>query len=332
MEKVILWGILLFCTIQTSYAQVEINFPEKDQADLERIRSNDAVDLNGLWEGEVSQLNWLGRPEFEGVTGKLHVEIKQKGSKISGLIVCRAKFAGDNGYLSYEKTFTGQWDGNVLYYEDVKVQNYINTNKQIRHLETCLKKANLQFYKIGNHYHLEGDWQGVGHLSEVSCTPGKIHLTKVLEEDIVSEEALTFNVNFSNLPKGPVDIRWDRKNKIRKLRNRKVEPGSVVKVDSNCLRITVYDHQKDDGDIISLNFNGQWILERFELDNEDHNIDICLEADTNYPNYLVLYAHNLGDVPPNTVALKVNDGYRSKRFVLNSDMNTCDVLYFEVND
>lgn len=310
------------------HAQVEIDFPEKDKKELENLRNSQGANLNGLWEGEISQLTWLGEPAFQGVKGKLHVEITQTGNKIKGLLVCRARFANNKGYLSYEKYFSGTWDGQQMWYEDDYVDNYINTHKEMRHLETCLKQASLQYYAVNGYEHLEGEWEGKGHISDVPCVPGKIHLRRITDEELVLEEAQTVNVNFSQLDKRPVEIKWNKNNKIKRIKNRKVEPGRTITVDSTYISLTVYDHKKDDGDIVSLNYNGNWILEKFQIDHDQHQIDVFLDPDKDIANYLVLYAHNLGKYPPNTVAVIVDDGVRRQRFILNADMNTSDVIYF----
>ncbi len=328
-----LLSLFWLCSFYTT-AQVEINFPSKPEKELDKIRtqkpSSKDVDLNGLWEGEITQLTWQGQPEFAGTVGKLHVEITQKGNKVSGLLVCRARFANNKGYLSYEKSFKGTWDGAVLHYEDVKVENYINTHREMRHMETCLKMAELEFFQTVNRDHLEGEWSGSGHISGVYCVPGKIHLKRVREKEITTEVANTINVNFAETGQGPVAVKWDgKKQKIKKLSNRKVKEGKTIKVDSTYLSITVYDHKRNDGDIISLNYNGHWILEQFRINNEEHKVDVVLDASGKVPNYLALYAHNLGDYPPNTVAIIVDDGVKRQRFILNSDMNTCDVIYFD---
>lgn len=46
-------------------------------------------------------------------------------------------------------------------------------------------------------------------------------------------------------------------------------------------------------------------------------------------NKLVLFAHNLGTKPPNTAAILIEAGKFSKKFILRSDLNQSDVIYFE---
>ncbi len=313
------------------YAQIEITFPTKKKEDLDTYRSDKSIDLTGLWEGQISQLNWDGQPEFTGVTGKLHVEIKQTGNRIKGLFVCRAKFAKNKGYLSYEKKFRGNWNGKTLEYLDEEVDNYINTHKSLRHLETCLKQASLNFYKTKGAFHLEGEWSGQGHITGVDCIPGKIHLTKVNPEDLALEVALTSNANFEQNDGMPVELKWDDDNKLKKIKDRKVEKGKTIVVRSRTINITVYDHKQSDGDIISLNYNGNWLLERYKINNQEHSIDVLIDDNGKQLDYLLLYAHNLGKFPPNTVAVIVNDGYTKQRFILNSDMHVCDAIYFKLN-
>ncbi len=325
----IVFGIMM--SVNTIvYGQVEINFPEKSDKELAKEQGSAAVNLSGLWEAEITQLTWRGQPELQNMSGKLHVEIEHKGNKIKGLMVCRAKFANGQGYLSFEKEFSGRWDGSQMSYQDESINNYINTHRSMRHIESCMKTARLDFYRLGSEMHLKGDWKGVGHVSDVPCSPGKIHLVKVDKEMLETEVATTYNVSFSQKNRGPVELKWDEDNKIKKIKNRNVKKGEEIKVTSKTISITVYDHQRDDGDIISLNYNGNYILEKFTLKNEQHKIDVVLDDDKAVPNYLILYAHNLGEVSPNTVAVIVDDGSTRQRFILNADMNTSDVIYFKL--
>lgn len=114
------------------------------------------------------------------------------------------------------------------------------------------------------------------------------------------------------------------------LGDRKVKTGKRVLVKSGTLEITLWDSEYEDGDIVSLFLNGEWILKEYLLTNKKKtlHVDISKNAD----NYLVLYAHNEGERPPNTAALAVFDGKNKKRVGLSSDMQTCDALKFEFRD
>ena len=114
------------------------------------------------------------------------------------------------------------------------------------------------------------------------------------------------------------------------LGDRKVKPGRLTTVYSDELEIVVWDDEYEDGDIISLNFNGEWILKEFTLKSRKTKINIRLEK--NADNYLVLYAHNEGTRPPNTAALMVRDGKYNRKMALSSDMKSCGAINFRLKE
>ncbi|MFY0674939.1 MAG: hypothetical protein JXQ87_16180 [Bacteroidia bacterium] len=96
-----------------------------------------------------------------------------------------------------------------------------------------------------------------------------------------------------------------------------------VKADSIILRI--WDNGAHvDGDSVSINLNGEWILKDFRLRRKQHEIVVPLERRSD--NYIILYALNLGTSPPNTAAVIIYDGKRQKVMRLSSDMNTCGAI------
>ena len=306
-----------------------VDFPEKTEAELTEIRNNE-IDLTGTWEGIVTQGYWEGKPEFEQGNRVARIEITQTGDKITGRLVCKARFANDMGMLSYEKTFEGIFDGQEVEYTDIKVYNYSNTHYEMPNLETCMKSAILEFYILNGDYHLEGDWEGYGHQTGGPCTPGTIHWRKINPEK--EEDNPVFSVDFEDDKKVESEVVLSRKNRVKKLLNRKVnKEGKTVVVKSRKITIEVYDHKKNDGDLISLNYNGEWVLESHLIEKKEYKLEVELEGE-NAPNYLILHANNLGKIPPNTAAVIVDDGTRRQRFVLNSDLNQSDVLYFELQE
>jgi len=82
---------------------------------------------------------------------------------------------------------------------------------------------------------------------------------------------------------------------------RKINYISEFIVSSPFLTIYAYDHGRQDGDIISIYLNGEAVLQNHYLTNHKQYIQIKLKEDQT--NDLLLYAHNVGDIPPNTVSL-----------------------------
>jgi hypothetical protein len=101
----------------------------------------------------------------------------------------------------------------------------------------------------------------------------------------------------------------------------------VIKVHSPKITLQVWDKGIEDGDIISLNFNNQWILENYSLKRNKKSVEVTLSEEH---NLLVLHALNLGKIPPNTVILTVVDGKKTHQTLLNSNLKASDsveILY-----
>lgn len=104
---------------------------------------------------------------------------------------------------------------------------------------------------------------------------------------------------------------------------KKKEKGSI-KVDAELLEVEVYDHMIQDGDIVSLNFNGVWVLKRHKLTSKPFRLRLKLNPEGK--NYLILHAENLGQRPPNTMALSYRAGGKKKEYIMNSDFNTSELI------
>ncbi len=86
----------------------------------------------------------------------------------------------------------------------------------------------------------------------------------------------------------------------------------TVKVKSRQITVYLYDHEKNDGDIVSINFNGEWVLDKYKLKNKkkklSRNKHLKLDLMPGQDYYLISKAWNLGNIPPNTLTLEIDDG------------------------
>lgn len=114
--------------------------------------------------------------------------------------------------------------------------------------------------------------------------------------------------------------------------DRKLVVSDRIKVESSTVKISIWDHQTVDGDRVSLNLNGKWILENYELKKEKYELEVELDEGV---NTFVLYALNLGDIKPNTAALIVDDGEKQHRIILQSNLSksgTLQIKYKKKNE
>ncbi|MBS1637220.1 MAG: hypothetical protein JST26_14975 [Bacteroidetes bacterium] len=126
------------------------------------------------------------------------------------------------------------------------------------------------------------------------------------------------------------EIREKEEDKLvhaRYLLGRKVHVQEKMHLNAEQVVIRLWDKGKIDGDIISLYVNGEEVLHEYTLARDKKEIVVHLRPGI---NRIVLHAINLGRVPPNTAAMEVDDGYKPKVIILNSDMNHSGAL--EINN
>ena len=79
-----------------------------------------------------------------------------------------------------------------------------------------------------------------------------------------------------------------------------------VEIYSRITTIEVWDHGQIDGDIVSIIANGDTIINERTLDGPGNPITVDYDFGYNGFNYITLFAHNLGDIPPNTCTIAIN--------------------------
>ncbi|OWY23095.1 hypothetical protein C7N43_31780 [Sphingobacteriales bacterium UPWRP_1] len=124
-----------------------------------------------------------------------------------------------------------------------------------------------------------------------------------------------------------VKLVYTERNVPATLNNRAVKTGKRIVINSETVNLSVWDDEYDDGDTISIYYNGEWLLREYRLKTKPYHITI--QVDRNADNYLILYAHNEGKRPPNTAAVTIDDGKNTRRVALSSGLNYCDALNFK---
>ena len=109
--------------------------------------------------------------------------------------------------------------------------------------------------------------------------------------------------------------------------NRDIDIQHTITVYDKELIIDVWDHQKEDGDRISLYLNDVLILDNHLLKREKKKVKIKLLEDEE--NQLRLFALNLGHVPPNTASIRIVQKEKTHHVILKSDLKTCGTI--EIN-
>ncbi|MFM2016419.1 MAG: hypothetical protein RL007_75 [Bacteroidota bacterium] len=106
------------------------------------------------------------------------------------------------------------------------------------------------------------------------------------------------------------------------INGRKVRKGRNVIVHHEEIEIQVHDKNEIDGDSIALYYGDSLVAQHVSLGKRKQTFTIKVDKDM--PRQLILYAENLGSVPPNTAALTIKDGRDTTDVVLGSDFKFCD--------
>nr|MBI1230570.1 hypothetical protein [Cytophagales bacterium] len=105
----------------------------------------------------------------------------------------------------------------------------------------------------------------------------------------------------------------------------------TVNINNTKVTISVWDHGQIDGDIVSIYVNGELFVDEEVLDGFNRPITFTTDLEFSGYNYVLLYAHNEGSVPPNTCTISIDDGEVFEKFVLSSNLSTNGAVNIVVN-
>ncbi len=171
----------------------------------------------------------------------------------------------------------------------------------------CIKTAELQMRREGDRYVLEGAWKG--YIEGYDYTTGPCASgTLRLEKPVRTQPEIVQKTPEPPKPQEPPEPEE---------RPRKVRIQKIVEVASKNLRLRAWDSGTVDGDVITIFLNGEQVLFRHRVDKRKYAFPITLQEDY---NFMVMYADDIGDIVPNTVAVSIDDGEKEQLIVLSSDL------------
>lgn len=107
--------------------------------------------------------------------------------------------------------------------------------------------------------------------------------------------------------------------------DRPIDVQETIILDQNSFKISVFDNRQIDGDIISIRYGNKWILKEYTLQRDKKIFWLPFQKEE---EYLIVYAHNLGSRPPNTIAIEIDGGSFHRQFSLKADMGSSAALKF----
>jgi hypothetical protein len=189
--------------------------------------------------------------------------------------------------------------------------------------EICIKNYALAYRKENTQEYLEGTWDGRGRNMD-ECIPGRIILARTIEaldEYIKANKDSVINPVqvIAETPPASIDFNSSFLNTTpRKVRE--------ITVRNEKLQLQLNDYSQVDNDTVSVYLNRSpiaqniWISKRAAVVNFKIDTRISLHE-------LLLYAENLGKIPPNTSSLLIVDGPRTHRVQIESDKQKTAAIY-----
>ena len=259
-----------------------------------------AEDLNGIWKGVLTQ-------DPGGCYPNYFIEIQINFS--DNYIVGKAYDYYDTS--KYVKlSFTGRY--NPQTHRMVLIENKVLESNIPTYCIPCIKTYDLIYEKKGADEMLTGEWKGHIVNAQSACPPGKIYLKKSFHSDFQTD--IEQNDTLASLQK------------TVKLEPRAKVMVKTVTVDSPQIRIELYDNAEIDNDTITVFINNKMLLYRQRLTDKPLTIHFNAFPGTEYE--LVMYADNLGLIPPNTALMVVTAGTRKfEVFLSSSEQKSASVKF-----
>ena len=263
--------------------------------------------LVGKWRGTV-----IGHVDNKDYFINATIELQKKDKYL-----LRLKMFSDD-YIGEFLLNTTLKNTNRLYIDSFQIVNEFPYG--IAHIQDCftgyflVRKQPNQFYELDLYrnaiYRNTIDF--VNKDSAGNFIPNFECFTSVLLH------ATKTDTSFAQLERKTDSIISLKKNRNKDFAKRKIVTSKEWTVKQEQIVLQIWDNNKEDGDIISLKFNDTWILNNFLLTKQKYTIKLALKKKD---NQLLLFAENLGSIPPNTAAISIDDDDLVRTFMLNSDMS-----------
>ncbi len=186
----------------------------------------------------------------------------------------------------------------------------------------CIKHLNLKYYKQGGNEFLKGVWNGNSKEDRSPCLPGEVILSKSKQalNEFIANDGFQRPYLIDTLPYLPDFTPIFLATEIKKVKE--------VEVHNRQIELRISDYMKVDNDIITIYFNRQAIASKKTISKKQIRLNIDLDKNRDL-NEIILFAENLGHIPPNTSQLVIIDGNITHRLVIESDKQKTAAIYLK---
>jgi hypothetical protein len=273
--------------------------------------------FSGLWRNGLSE-------EIFGTKEKYRVELLLFDT---GRVV--------NGYLMVTEQQTGEYYVSGIYFFRYKDSMRIEEKTIIRSSKPGLKPATgrkaLYFNKITNYSVMAGSWP-LMNAPPIDIEFIRNNGTKVSELLPVLSKAKLINTSIettadiipymTTLESNP----FQPPPEVAKVLKRERTVLQTINYTNDSLHLEFFDNGEIDGDTVSVLINNRFVVEKLGLLSRSFHKTVFINAASTDSAELVLYAENLGSIPPNTGVLIITDGAERYELRFRADMQKNAVI------
>jgi hypothetical protein len=263
-----------------------------------------AQSLKGLWHGYIT----ANGVDVKGFFA-LYLEDEQQDLLFGRTYLNRPDLLPDAHNILQ---FIGTRDQKNIKITELKILNELLPAD----LVTCIKFSTLEYSRKDNADFLTGTWHGYSEDGE-SCIPGKV----ILKKHVASDEK--FSDPIPDFIKEDIQINKGSKTLFRQTELMK---PVIIQVKNATVRFELNDYMKQDDDTVSVYYNRSLILDKIPITNKAKKFNIRLNRHSDL-NEFILYAENLGRIPPNTSTLTIIDGKKRHTISIETTKQKSAVIY-----
>jgi hypothetical protein len=102
--------------------------------------------------------------------------------------------------------------------------------------------------------------------------------------------------------------------------HRQIENIETFEIESDSIRVTLYDNGIVDGDTVTVFLNGKIIMGKIGLSTDPVTKTVYVTPDLGDSLQFIMYAENLGSIPPNTGLMILQDGKKRHEIFFSGDL------------
>ena len=258
--------------------------------------------LNGIWTGKLIQAPGGCYTEYNI---ELQMNFSASANTMSGKVY---DYYDISKYVKLD--FNGRYNANTK--RMVIIENNLLESKIPEGCIPCIKTYDLNWSIVNGEEQIIGECKGRPFGSNDVCPAYKLVLKRA------AKSAFTVDVEQS------AEIK--EQEKILHLQPREKELVKTLALDTGTIRLDFYDNAEIDGDTITVLLNNKLLLYRKMLTDKPLTVFVNAFPGTEYE--LVMYADNLGTIPPNTALMMVTAGDKKYEVRLSSSLQKSASIKF----